>query len=111
MLKAVQAEADKIRDEVLSETESIKVAAREEAEQIKKSVLDEIINIREGADKYAENVLSTLDRNLTEMHSIVKNGQQHLEAAKEEAMASMPNAQEEVVEKKENRILSYKIKR
>jgi len=112
LLKAVQAEADKIREEVLAETEHIRVKARNDAEEIKNLVIDEAVKIREGADAYAENVLSTLDNNLEEMHSIVKNGRQHLENTKAQSIASMTGEQSDNSNlKKEQRPLSYKIKK
>jgi len=109
LLKAVQAEADKIREEVIAEVEAIRTNAKEDAEQINISVTEEAYNIKAGADHYAENVLSTLDKNLSEMHAIVRNGQQHLEGAKAELNASMPGEQEQLAEEK--RPLSYKIKK
>ncbi len=111
LLKAVQAEAGKIREEVISETESIRITAREEAEQIKKNAAIEAIKIREGADRYVEEVLSTLDSNLSEMHAIVKNGQRHLESVKEETMAIMAENEPEEKKPKEKKPLSYKIKK
>jgi hypothetical protein len=112
LLKAVQSEADRIREEVIAETESIRVKAREEAEQIKRSVIDEAIKIREGADVYAENVLSTLDSTLSDMHAVVKNGQHHLEETKAESIAAMTGELPEREEQpKEQKPLSYKIKK
>lgn len=112
LLKAVQAEADKIREEVISEAEAIKAQAREDAEQIKMSITEEARAIKQGADNYAENVLTTLDNNLSEMHAIVKNGQLHLESARTESDASFQENEEQIVEpKREKRPLSYKIKK
>lgn len=108
LLKAVHAEAEKIREEVISEAETIRAKASEEAEEVKRSMLDEALKIRQGADAYAENVLTTLDNSLAEMHSIVKNGQQHLERSRSEAVAEEQSHQEP---QKEQRPLSYKIKR
>ncbi len=109
LLKAVQAEADKIRQEVIEEAESIRSKAREEAEQVKRQVLEDAIKIREGADTYAENMLSTLDNKLADMHAIVKNGQQHLERTRAESMAAMAGEQTE--QPQEPKTLSYKIKK
>lgn len=109
LLRAVQTEAVKIREEVIAEVESIRNTAREDADQIKKDAVIEAIKIREGADGYVEQVLSTLDSNLSDMHAIIKNGQKHLEAVKAESMAML---EDEMPEKpKEKRPLSYKIKR
>lgn len=111
LLKAVHSEAERIRKEVLSEAEAIRSKAQEEAEQVKRTILEEAVKIREGADSYAENVLSTLDNNLTEMHSIVKNGQHHLERSKEEAKTAFSQGQPQEEQPKEQKPLSYKIKK
>ncbi len=111
LLRAVQAEADKLRHEVITESESIKIQAREEAEQIKMSVINESIKIREGADTYAENILSNLNSSLSEMHAIVKNGQMHLEKVKEESIIAMTGEPIEKEQPKEKKPLSYKIKK
>ncbi len=111
LLKAVQSEADRVREEVIAEAESIRAKAQNEAEQVKNSVLAEAVKIREGADVYAERVLSTLDNNLAEMHSIVKNGQQHLERTKAESMETLAAEKGEKEQSKEQKQLSYKIKK
>ena len=108
LLKAVQVEADKIREEVISEVETIRNKAREEAEQIKTLSTNEAAQTREGADKYAETILSNLDNSLEEMHSIVKNGQKHLVSLKAESAASIPTEQKDPIQ---NRELSYKIEK
>lgn len=113
LLNAVQAEANKIREEVVGEVEMIRQRAREEAEQIRMDSINEAIKIREGADKYAETVLSNLDNDLGEMHSIVKNGQKHLSGLKAESMAEMSEEQGHYEEEPlpRNRELSYKIRK
>lgn len=114
LLNAVQAEANKIREEVVSEVEMIRHRAREEAEQIKMASINEAIQIREGADKYAEAILSNLDRDLGEMHSIVQNGQKHLAEQKAEAIAAIgaPQDYDDIEDARQrNRELSYKIKK
>lgn len=114
LLNAVQEEANKIREEVVSEVEMIRNRAKEEAEQIKMASINEAIKIREGADKYAESVLSTLDRDLGEMHEIVRNGQQHLAEAKAQSRAAMEvdlHDGEDDSRNHKNKELSYKIKK
>lgn len=88
LLKAVESEALKIRQQVISDCEIMKKQALEEVEQMRRMALDEAVGIRDGADKYAESVLNSLDRDLTELHGIVKNGQRHLANVKAEYMAN-----------------------
>ena len=109
LLKAVQDEANKLREDVISEAESIKTNAIEEAKDIKVSAAHEAIKIREGADQYAENLLSKLDGDLSDMHAIVQNGQRHMEAAKAEAMEAYGLEEEEEIVEESPRTLSYKI--
>lgn len=89
LLKAVQAEAERIRQQVVAEAEYIKKQAREEAEAIRNQAINECIAIREGADQYAEKVLNSLDKDLTDLHTIVRNGQKHLAKLKSESIAQM----------------------
>jgi len=89
LLRAVQAEADRIRQQVITDCEVIKKQSIEEAEMIRSSAINESIAIREGADKYAETVLSSLDRDLAELHNVVRNGQKHLAKVKAESIATI----------------------
>ncbi|MEI7474942.1 MAG: hypothetical protein WCK67_09210 [bacterium] len=89
LLNAVQAEADRIRKQVITDCEQIKKQAIEEAEMIKRSSIEEAIHIREGADKYAESALANLDRDLADLHAIVKNGQKHLAKTRAESLSSI----------------------
>jgi uncharacterized membrane protein YqiK len=82
LLKAVHAEADRVRGEVISEAEALRRRSMEEAEAIRAKVIAEASAIREGSDRYAESILSNLDKNLSEMHSVVKNAQNHLSRTK-----------------------------
>lgn len=89
LLKAVQAEAERIRQQVISDCEIMKKQAQEEAEMMRANSVNECIAIREGADKYAETVLTSLDKDLTELHGIVRNGQKHLAKIKADSIAAM----------------------
>lgn len=115
LLKAVQSEADKIRKEVVAEAEAIRARAAEEADEIKRNMVNEAIKIREGADTYAESVLSNLNNSLTDMHAIVRNGQQHMAQVKESSIAAMTNMKEsfekQEEQKEQPKVLSYKIKK
>ncbi len=85
LLKAVQSEADKIRHQVVAECEAMHYQAKENAELIKAAAMKQSISIREGADRYAETVLCNLNEDLTNLHNIVRNGQQHLAQMKAES--------------------------
>ncbi|OGI20210.1 MAG: hypothetical protein A2255_10550 [Candidatus Melainabacteria bacterium RIFOXYA2_FULL_32_9] len=89
LLKAVHAEAERIRQQVINDCELMKKQAQEDVEIIRANAVNEAITIREGADKYAETVLSSLDKDLTELHGIVRNGQKHLSKIKADSIAAM----------------------
>ena len=88
LLKAVQSEAERIRQIVISECEILKKQTDEEVESLRTNSINEAIAIREGANKYAETILSGLDRDLAELHEIVRNGQKHLAKAKSETVST-----------------------
>src|SRR3989338_4007275 len=78
ILKKIEQEAEKIKRSILQEAEDIRMRALKESEEMRKKAYDEADNIRIGADKYAESVLLSLDQDLTNALSIVRNGQKHL---------------------------------
>jgi len=92
ILKAVRAEAERIKIETLENCEAIKQQTRDEIDQIKLNTSNEVLRIREGADRYAEEVLGNLDRNLQDLHSIVRNGQNHLGQLKADTMSKIAQA-------------------
>jgi len=79
VLRAVQKEAEKIKEQVISECEEIKRKALDDAENIRIQSADEVIRIREGAEVYAERVLANLEKDLTQLQQVVKNGQIYME--------------------------------
>jgi hypothetical protein len=91
LLKAVQSEAERIRQQVLAESEYLRKQAREEAEMIRTQAINEAIAIKDGADQYAEKVLTSLETDLTNLQTIVRNGQKHLAKLKSDSVANMAN--------------------
>lgn len=109
LLKAVHSEAERIRTEVVAEVESLRKRSYEEAEAIRDKALNEAAIIRDGSDKYAESILANLDRNLSEMHSVVRNAQDHLSRSKINSMDYMP--QQNILDEEEEELSTYKVKR
>ena len=85
LLRAVQREAEKIKEQVINECEDIKRKAADEAESIRMQAQDEAVRIKDGASVYAEQLLANLEQNLGQMQEIVKNGQVSLERRRMEA--------------------------
>lgn len=100
VLRAVQKEAEKIKEQVISDCEEIKRKALEDAENIRLQAADEAIHTKEGAEVYAEQVLSNIEQNLTQLQQVVKNGQIYMEKLRSESAAkydnSFPDSEESV---------------
>lgn len=78
-IKALEREGDRIRTQVKDECEEMKRRATEEADALRAQATEESLKIKEGAELYAEQVLTTLEKNLGEMQQVVKNGQVYME--------------------------------
>lgn len=85
LLRAVQREAEKIKEQVITDCEDIKHKALDEAENIRVQAIDEATRIKDGANIYAEQVLTNLEQNLGQLQEIVKNGQVQLERRRVES--------------------------
>lgn len=88
VLRAVQKEAEKIKEQVIADCEEIKRKALDDAENLRLQAADEAIRIREGAEVYAEQVLVNLEGNLTQLQQTVKNGQIYMEKIRSESSSS-----------------------
>lgn len=78
-IKALEREGVRIRTQVQQECEEIKRRAMEEAENIRVQATEDAMKTKEGAELYAEQVLTNLEKNLTQQQQIVKNGQVYME--------------------------------
>lgn len=90
LIRAVREKASKIQEQVKQSCEEMKNKAMEEADEMRKSAFKEALDIREGAQAYAEEVLNNLERDIEQVHRIVRNGQDYLTRQKE-AKVNMPN--------------------
>jgi len=88
VLRAVQKEAEKIKEQVIADCEEIKRKALDDAENVRIQAADESIRIREGAEVYAEQVLVNLEGNLTQLQQVVKNGQVYMEKLRSDSGVS-----------------------
>ena len=85
LLRAVQREAEKIKEQVIADCEEIKRKALEEADAVRMQAADEASRTKDGASVYAEQLLANLEQNLAQMQEIVKNGQVQLERRRMES--------------------------
>ena len=85
LLRAVQREAEKIKEQVITDCEDIKRKSLEEADAVRNQAIDEALRTKDGASVYAEQVLVSLEQNLNQLQEIVKNGQLQLERRRVES--------------------------
>ena len=87
-IKALEREGIRIRTQVQQECEEIKRKAMEEADNIRAQATSEAMKTKEGAELYAEQVLTNLEKNLTQQQQIVKNGQVYMEKLRADSFGS-----------------------
>ena len=90
-LKAIEREGIRIKNEVVEDCEKIKHIALQDAESIRLQATEEAMKIREGADLYAEQVLTSLEGNLTQLQQVVKNGQIYMEQLRSDSVGRYSN--------------------
>jgi len=89
IIQQAQIEADRIRErakqeclvlqqQTLAQIEEIRSRALQEIEQMRQVTLAECEEIQDGADDYAEEVLSDIEQQLTDMLKVIRNGRKHL---------------------------------
>lgn len=74
-----QQDCDAVRSQVLAEVDQIRLQAQREWETLRQQALAEKATIQEDADTYAGDVLSQLERQLTDMLRVIQNGRQQLQ--------------------------------
>ncbi len=84
-IKALEREGNRIRSQVQEECEELKRKALEEADEIRVKATEDAMKTREGAEIYAEQVLTNLERDLTQLQQVVKNGQVYMEKLRTES--------------------------
>lgn len=87
-IKAVEREGIRIRNQVQEECEELKKKALEDAENIRMQATEDAMKTKEGAEIYAEQVLTNLERDLTQLQQVVKNGQVYMEKLRSESYGS-----------------------
>ncbi len=85
LLRAVQREAEKIKEQVIADCEDIKRKSYEEADSVRNQAIDEAMRTKDSASVYAEQILVSIEQNLNQLQEVVKNGQLHLERKRVEA--------------------------
>jgi len=89
LLRAVQREAEKIKEQVINDCEEIKRKAVEEADAIRLQAIEEANKIKDGTSVMAQQILASLEHNMAQMQEIVKDGQVQLEKRRIESEDQM----------------------
>lgn len=76
--QSLQQESDAMRESVMQEIDQRRQQAQQELDQMQEMAIAECDDIQRGADEYAEQVLSSVERQLTDMIRIIHNGRQQL---------------------------------
>ncbi len=85
LLRAVQREAEKIKEQVISECDEIKRKSYEDAEALRNQAIDEALRTKDETSIFAEQILVSLEQNLNQLQEIVKGGQVQLERRRAES--------------------------
>ena len=85
LIRAVREKAAKIQEQVKESCEEMKNKAAEEADAVRRSAYQDAMQTKEGAQAYAEKVLNDLERDIEQIHRIVRNGQDYLAQQKDKA--------------------------
>lgn len=94
-IKAIERESIRIKNEVVEDCEKIKHIALQDAENIRLQATEEAMKIREGAELYAQQVLTSLEGNLTQLQQGVKNCQIYMEQLKSDSVGKYTTPQRE----------------
>lgn len=84
LLRAVQREAEKMKEDVINYCNDIKRKAFEEADSIRNQAIDEALRVKDSASVYAEQILTSLEQNVNRLQEIIKDNQIQLERKRSE---------------------------
>ncbi|MCQ2743866.1 MAG: hypothetical protein MJ230_03600 [bacterium] len=84
LLRAVQREAEKMKEDVINYCNDIKRKAFEEADSIRNQAIDEALRVKDSASVYAEQILTGLEQNVNRLQEIIKDNQIQLERKRSE---------------------------
>lgn len=77
-IKNIQKDSEKFKEQTLSLAQEIRRKAIEDSQNYKYQIQDEAANTKQRAEKFAEQILKSLDTTLTQHLQFVKEGQTYL---------------------------------
>ena len=93
LIRAVREKATKIQEQVKENCDEMRNKATEEISILKKNAFQDAIRTREGAQAYAEDILSKLERDIDQIHKIIRGNQESL-AIQKEKISQLANQEE-----------------
>ena len=81
----VEEECAVARQQLLAELDQTRANSMLELEELRRTAIAECEAIQEGADDYADRVLSNIERQLSEMLRVIRNGRQQLQQESDQA--------------------------
>ncbi|MGL5082353.1 MAG: DivIVA domain-containing protein [Microcoleaceae cyanobacterium] len=75
----IQGDCEALQQQTLTEIDQIRYQSQQEIEEMRSRTIAECQEIQDGADDYADHVLDSVERQLTEMLRVIRNGRQHLQ--------------------------------
>jgi cell division septum initiation protein DivIVA len=79
MRQQVQQECEAAEAQTIAEIERMRRQAQQDLEEMQRLAIAECEEIQAGADEYADRVLQEMERQLSEMMRVVRNGRQQLQ--------------------------------
>ncbi|MEC4893603.1 MAG: DivIVA domain-containing protein [Oscillatoria sp. PMC 1050.18] len=76
--EVVRQECEEMQRKNFSEIEQMRLQARQELEQLRQLTLAECEDIQDGADEYADAVLQNIEKQLSDLLRVIRNGRQQL---------------------------------
>lgn len=93
LIRAVREKAAKIQEQVKENCDEMRNKATEEVSALKKNAFQDAIKTREGAQAYAEDILAKLERDIDQIHRIIRSNQESL-AIQKEKISQLANQEE-----------------
>ena len=93
LIRAVREKATKIQEQVKENCDEMRNKATEEIAILKKNAFQDAIRTREGAQAYAEDILARLERDIDQIHKIIR-GNQESQAIQKEKISQLANQEE-----------------
>lgn len=75
-----QQECEAVREQAIAEIERLRLQAQQELDEMRRQAIVECEEIQNGADEYADRVLQEMEKQLSDMMRVIRNGRQQLQA-------------------------------